>query len=182
MGRGILNMLLSALALGLAGFIAVDAVPRLIAAPEPSSYGDWAVRCVERKDLPPCDIFQTLTDDKTKKPVMLISYSYAPARDQYAAQIMLPLGFMLPAGVLIRLDGKTDVTNYQITRCEPEGCFVEKLAKTAELDPFRKAEKGLVVVMGKNGKPIGFPFSLNGFGDALKSMAERNKRAAKPAQ
>lgn len=179
MGRGIVNMALGLIAVGLAGFIAAQTVPGLFPGTEPSSYGDWAVRCVEHKGLPPCDIVQTLTDNKTKKPVMLISYSYAPDRDLYAAQIMLPLGFMLPAGVLIRLDGKTDIKNYAVTRCEPQGCFIEKLATSGELDPLRRAGKGVVVVMGKDGKAIGFPFSLKGFGDALKAMADRNTRAVR---
>jgi invasion protein IalB len=65
-----------------------------------------------------------------------------------------------------------------VTRCEAEGCFIEKLAKSAELDPLRNAEKGVVVVMGKDGKPVALPISLKGFGEALASMEGRNRRAS----
>ena len=172
-------MAIGVVGLGVALFVVAQAVPGLIpGGPEPSSYGDWAVRCVTRPGIVPCDIVQSLNDTKAKKTIMQISYSYAPDKDVYAAQITLPLGFLLQAGVLIRLDGKTDITNYQFTRCEPEGCFSEKLVKAGELTPMRNAQQGVVVVMGKDGKAVGFPFSLKGFGEALDSMANRNRRAA----
>lgn len=176
MRKGILSVMIGLAVLGVAGVIVAQTMPGLIPGAEPSSYGDWAVRCVERSGLLPCDIVQTLKDTKSKKPVMQISYSYMPEKDIYGAQVMLPLGFMINAGVLIRLDGKTDVTDYPVTRCEPEGCFVEKLVKPGELDSFRIAKAGVLIVLGKDGKPIAFPFSLKGFGDALASMVERNKR------
>lgn len=175
--RGLL-IVASIVALGVAAFVAAQTVPGLISGPEPTSFGDWAVRCVERPNLDPCDVVQSLNDTKVKKTVMQISYAYSPAKDMYAAQIMLPLGFMLQAGVLIRLDGKTDISDYQFTRCEPEGCFVEKIIKGKELDPIRNAKAGVMVVMNREGKAVGFPFSLNGFGDAVDSMARRNKKAA----
>lgn len=171
-------MALGIVALGIAGLVATQIVPGLLPSGDKDAYGDWAVRCIEREGVLPCDIVQSLNDTKTKQTIMQVSYSYDPSRDQYAAQIRLPLGFMIPAGVLIRLDDKTDITNYPITRCEAEGCFIEKLAKSAELDPLRKAEKGLVVVMGKDGKPVALPISLKGFPDALKSMEGRNRRAS----
>ena len=172
-------MAIGVVGLGVALFIVAQAVPGLIpGGPEPSSYGDWAVRCVTRPNVVPCDIVQSLNDTKAKKTIMQISYSYAPDKDLYAAQVILPLGFMLPAGVLIRLDGKTDISDYPFTRCEVEGCFVEKLVKLNELTPLRNAQQGVIVVMGKDGKAVGFPFSLKGFGEALDSMANRNRRAA----
>lgn len=178
MNRGLINVALGIVALGVAGFLGAQSVPGLLPGSDKDAYGDWAVRCVERKGLVPCDIVQSVNDTKSKQTIMQVSYSYEPSKDQYAAQIRLPLGFLLPAGVLIRLDGKKDITNYQVTRCEAEGCFIEKLSKSAELGPFRNAEQGMVVVMGKDGKPVALPFSLKGFGDALDSMAGRNKRAA----
>lgn len=178
MNRGIINVALGIAALGVAGFLAAQSVPGLLPGSEPNSFGDWAVRCIDRKAMVPCDIVQSVNDTKTKQSIMQISYSYEPSKEQYAAQIRLPLGFLIPAGVLIRLDGKKDITNYQVTRCEAEGCFIERLTKSAELEPLRNAEQGIVVVMGKDGKPVALPFSLKGFGDALKSMADRNKRAA----
>ena len=91
---------------------------------------------------------------------------------------LFTLGFMLQAGVLIRLDGKTDISTYPVTRCEQEGCFVEKLLKGRDLDSLRNAKQGVIVVMNREGKAVGFPFSLNGFGDAVDSMTRRNKKAA----
>lgn len=165
-------------ALGAAALFAANSVPGMLSTQEASSYGDWAVRCIERPNLDPCDVVQSLNDTKVKKTVMQISYAYSPAKDMYAAQIMLPLGFMLQAGVLIRLDGKTDISTYPVTRCEQEGCFVEKLLKGRDLDSLRNAKQGVIVVMNREGKAVGFPFSLNGFGDAVDSMTRRNKKAA----
>ncbi len=170
-------MVLGIVALGVAGVLAAQTVPGLLPTADKDAYGDWAVRCIERKGVLPCDIVQSLNDTKTKQTIMQVSYSYDPTTDQYAAQIRLPLGFLIPSGVLIRVDGKKDITNYPVTRCEAEGCFIEKLAKSAELDPLRKAEKGIVVVMGKDGKPVALPISFKGFDEAVSSMASRNRRA-----
>lgn len=176
--RGYISVALGIVALGVAGLLVAQSVPGLLPTGDKDAYGDWAVRCIERKGMLPCDIVQSLNDTKTKQTIMQVSYSYDPSREQYAAQIRLPLGFLIPAGVLIRLDGKKDITNYPVTRCEAEGCFIEKLAKSAELDPLRNAEKGVVVVMGKDGKPVALPISLKGFGEALASMEGRNRRAS----
>jgi len=175
--RGLL-IVASIVALGAAVLFAANSVPGLSTAQEANSYGDWAVRCVERPNLDPCDVVQSLNDTKAKRTLMQISYAYNPAKDMYAAQIMLPLGFMLQAGVLIRLDGKTDIADYPVTRCEPEGCFVEKILKGKDLDAIRNAKEGVIVVMNRDGKAAGFPFSLKGFGDAVDSMTRRNKKAA----
>jgi invasion protein IalB len=175
--RGLL-IVASIVALGAAAFFAAQSLPGLGTAQEANSYGDWAVRCVERPNLDPCDVVQSLSDQKAKKSIMQISYAYNPGKDLYAAQIMLPLGFMIQAGVLIRLDGKTDINDYPFTRCEPEGCFVEKIIKGKDLESIRNAKEGVIVVMNRDGKAVGFPFSLKGFGDAVDSMTRRNKKAA----
>ena len=177
--RGLLTVTIGVVALGVAALVVSQNVPGLIpGTAEPNSFGDWAVRCIDRPNVDPCDVVQSLNDTKAKKTVMQVSYAYSPAKDMYAAQIMLPLGYMLQAGVLIRLDGKTDIQDYPFTRCEPEGCFIEKLLKEKDLAALRNAKEGVILVMNREGKAVGFPFSLKGFGDAVDSMARRNKKAA----
>ncbi len=141
-------------------------------------HGDWLVRCVVRQGLPPCEIVQSLTDNQSRTAVMQFSVSYSPAMDIYALQIQIPLGFVLSAGTVTRIDEMTDLTTYEVTRCEPQGCFIEKLIPAADLAPFETGTGGAVVMITTAGQPVGLPFSLNGFEIALNDMVEKNRRAA----
>ncbi|MCF4167235.1 invasion associated locus B family protein [Zavarzinia compransoris] len=151
---------------------------------ETEVFGAWTMRCVERTDaLPPCDITQAVASRETGKPIMQASLAYAPDKDKYAVQILLPLGFLIPPGLHVRIEGvEPDITDWLVTRCEPQGCFIEGLHDAAVLAPFRDHETAGVIVIGKNGKPMIFPMALAGFGDALDAMTARNRPPPGPGQ
>ena len=142
-------------------------------------YGDWLVRCIEREGLPPCDIVQSLTDNDTQEVLMQFSVAYSPDQDLYAVQIRVPLGYIVSAGTVIRIDGEADITSYVTSRCEVEGCFIESLVTGADLAPFEAGSQGAVVLLAQNGQPFGLPFSLDGFSAALQDMVARNRGAAR---
>lgn len=146
---------------------------------ETEAFDAWTMRCAETtEDVPPCDITQAVANRETGKPIMQASFAYLPEKDAYAVQILLPLGFLIPPGLHVRIEGvEPDITDWLVTRCEPQGCFIEGLHAASVLAPFRDHDTAGVIVIGKNGKPMIFPMALAGFGDALDAMTARNRSA-----
>ncbi|MCF4165506.1 invasion associated locus B family protein [Zavarzinia compransoris] len=143
---------------------------------ETQTFGAWTMRCVTQEGaVPPCDIGQAVTNRDTGQTVMRVSFAYLADKGQYAVQILLPLGFLIPSGVLVRIEEGPDITDWPVTRCGPQGCLVEKLVAADVLDPFRAHDKGSVAVLDVQGKPIAFPLSLTGFTKAMDAMTARNK-------
>ncbi|PWR17528.1 invasion associated locus B family protein [Zavarzinia compransoris] len=146
---------------------------------ETSTFGAWTMRCTRQAEVtPPCDMIQAVNNRDTGQTVMQLSFAYLAEQKQYVAQILLPLGFLITGGVLVRIDGAGDITDWPVTRCEQAGCFVEKMVPETVLKPFREKEKGVVVVLDVKGQPQVFPMDLKGFASAMDLMAKRNQEAA----
>ncbi|WP_295492959.1 invasion associated locus B family protein [Sphingorhabdus sp. EL138] len=141
--------------------------------------GDWTVRCVSRAALPPCEIVQAVKRKDVEQNILQFSLSYAGTDDRYAIQFMLPLGLFIQGEALVRLDDKTDLNGYVFTRCEPQGCFIDRLTTRADLNPFFAAKKGIVAARQTNGQTLVAPISFEGFGDAVKMMVAKNEAWAK---
>jgi invasion protein IalB len=137
------------------------------------------VRCVKRAALPPCEIVQAVKRKDIDQNVLQISLSYAGAADRYAVQFMLPLGLFVQGEALVRLDDKTNLGGYVFTRCEPQGCFIDRLVSRADLNPFFAAKKGIVAARQTNGETLVAPISFEGFGGAFKTMVAINEAWAK---
>lgn len=150
---------------------------------ETATFGDWTVRCIQRDALPSCDIIQSARQRDSGRTIMQSSIAYAPAQDRYAVQFILPLGFLIQSGVTIRIDEKTELKDFPVTRCEAQGCFVEKVVEAKELSPFRTGKTGAIVITAPGGRSLSFPLSLNGFTRAVDEMTARNKKqpAATPS-
>lgn len=141
--------------------------------------GDWTVRCVTRAGLPPCEIVQAVKRNDIDQNVLQFSLSYAGTADRYAVQFMMPLGLFVQGEALVRLDDKTNLTGYVFTRCEQQGCFIDRLVSRADLNPFFSAKKGIVAARQTNGETLVAPISFEGFGGAVKMMVAKNEAWAK---
>ena len=148
------------------------------AEPENEIYGDWAVRCVERQELPPCDIVQFAQNLESNTQVMQFSVAHAGREASYGVQIVVPLGVLLLQGVAIRVDEGPVLTDYNFTRCNEAGCFIERMATDEILEPFKAGQAGVLVVIDSDGQPLSIPLSFQGFTQALKVMTERNREWA----
>ncbi|MET3438034.1 invasion protein IalB [Sphingomonas sp. 1185] len=153
-------------------------------ASQPERYGDWSVLCVERAELPPCEVVQGVQRKDGDTQQLRFSFAYAGQGDRYGVQFQVPLGVLVQTAPLIRLDEKTDIPGFRITRCEADGCFIDRVMTRVEIEPFFKATKGLIAVADRSGKPVVLPLSLNGFSQAMQVMTVRNQAWAKarPAQ
>lgn len=162
----------AALLFGLAAIsaAAAEAPPDM----ETRTYGNWTLRCIVQgePDLP-CDIIQAVNDKATGRQIMQTSFTYLATEQKYVGQIILPLGFLLKPGVLIRINGAGDITDWSVTRCEPQGCVVEALLEAKALAPFRQHDEANVIVLDLQGKPQAYPLSFKGFAAAIDALTTR---------
>ncbi|MCW2406956.1 invasion protein IalB [Sphingobium sp. B1D7B] len=155
------------------------AAPTTGAAPTVDRFGDWSVVCAVREGLPPCEVVQAVRRKDDDDKLLRFSFAYAGRDDRYGVQYQVPLGVLVQPEALVRLDDKTDVPGYRITRCEADGCYIDRVVTRADLEPFYKAQKGLIAVADRTGQALVLPLSLNGFADAMKAMVSRNEEWAR---
>jgi invasion protein IalB len=92
------------LAFGLLSIGAASADPAPAAPLTPSetkTYGDWTVRCYPISSPSPCDMYELLANKQTNQRVMSLSIAYMPAGDKHVIQIAVPLGILIPKGLVI---------------------------------------------------------------------------------
>lgn len=167
-------------------FAAVTATPTTaVAKPEadtkPVVFGDWALVCQKRDTLPPCEIAQTVLKPDSDDRKMQVSMAYAGRDDRYAIQIRLPLGLLVQPEALLRLGKDNDLPGYRITRCERDGCYIDRLLNRKDIEPLLGADTALLAVAQTNGKPLAFSISMKGAAVAMQAMVERNSAWAKTA-
>ncbi len=137
-------------------------------------HGDWVLQCARAQDTPPCEIAQAAASRSTGEQIMRVAIAYRGSGDRYAVQIRLPLGISLSQKPLLRIDGDTDLDGYGYTRCDADGCYIERLLGVPEINRLRAAKTGMLAVISGDGSPMLLPLSFNGFQEALDASAIQN--------
>lgn len=149
---------------------------------ENKPFGDWTVRCFPVNTPSPCDMFELLANKSTQQRVLSISIAYMPSRDKHVIQIAVPLGVLIPKGLVLASDTYTSpMLHYR--RCDRGGCYVEMLIDNQTVDALATATgPAKIRIVAEGGKAFEIPFSLNGFADAHGAMEDlARKKTAKPA-
>ena len=187
------NILAGALAFGLfasSGAIAAPAAPASAPAPgtpiqpsETKTFGDWMVRCYPVASPSPCDMYELLANKQNNQRVMSLSIAYLPSGDKHVIQVAVPLGVLIPKGLVIESDTFTSpLLHYR--RCDRGGCYVEMVFDNGAVNALATATgPGKVKVVAEGGKVFEIPFSLKGYVDAHGAMVDlaRKKTSGKPA-
>lgn len=139
---------------------------------ETKTFKDWIVRCVAT-NKPPCTARQQVSNDKGQQ-IVEILLGYEPAEKRYPLRVELPLGIVLPPGVMLKVDEATEFPNLVVTRCVTSGCLVELYVSEEMLTALRKGTKGAFVVRTADGKAAALVFSLSGFSAAVEELVGRN--------
>jgi invasion protein IalB len=166
--------------------------PVVAAAPQDGDvFDNWTVRCEQNKDegqQPQCFIFQNLILREGGQRVMHIAVGFLPERETPVALLTLPLGISLPPGGRIQV-GAGEPVNFQIERCEPDGCRAGLILRDELFRRFRDSETADVTIFDGGRNPITVSVSLNGFAagiDALRPQpaeappADPNAQAGQP--
>jgi len=185
------SSLIAVAALALLSFGAASAQPAPGGAPgtsaplqpnETKTFGDWTVRCYPIASPSPCDMYELLANKQNNQRVMSLSIAYLPSGDKHVIQVAVPLGILIPKGLVIESDTYTSpLLRYR--RCDRGGCYVEMLFDNAAINALATASgPARIKIVADNGKVFEIPFSLKGYGDAHGAMVDlaRKKTAERP--
>jgi invasion protein IalB len=137
-------------------------------------FQDWTVRCGRQNEQGPevCGMEQQQTD-KEGRTVLAVFVGKVPNSSDPGLLIMVPLGVLLPAGVMLQIDSGAEMP-VQVNRCERQGCRIELLLKPDLLTRFKSGTQAKVLfeVFDPQGerRRLGVPISLLGFTAALEQV------------
>jgi invasion protein IalB len=145
--------------------------------PTVSVYQDWRVACPETsKQDGTCEIQQDVLDSKTHTELARLAIFQIKGANTLI--VTVPFNVLLDPGIGLGL-GNDKPRVYPFETCNGVGCIVriplgDDLAKAIGAAPQAR-----ILLAGLDGKPVGLPFSLKGYQDAMDafSSAEAKRRS-----
>jgi invasion protein IalB len=136
-----------------------------------SVHKDWQIRC----DTPPgakseqCALIQSVTaEDRANVGLTVIVLKTADAKSRLM-RVVAPLGVLLPSGLGLKID-QTDVGRAGFVRCLPNGCIAEVVMDDELVKKLRSGKSATFIIFQTPEEGIGFPMSLNGFGEGYDKL------------
>jgi invasion protein IalB len=136
-----------------------------------SVHKDWQIRC----DTPPgakseqCALIQSVTaEDRANVGLTVIVLKTADAKSRLM-RVVAPLGVLLPSGLGLKIDAN-DVGRAGFVRCLPNGCIAEVVMDDELIKKLRSGKSATFIIFQTPEEGIGFPMSLNGFGEGYDKL------------
>ena len=136
-----------------------------------SVHKDWQIRC----DTPPgakseqCALIQSVTaEDRANVGLTVIVLKTADAKSRLM-RVVAPLGVLLPSGLGLKIDAN-DVGRAGFVRCLPNGCIAEVVMDDELIKKLRTGKSATFIIFQTPEEGIGFPMSLNGFGEGYDKL------------
>jgi invasion protein IalB len=141
-------------------------------------FGDWTLACTEAQDdgTPAnCQMFQdirVLQDGATEpQTIMRVRVGYDEEQQVAAAMFQMPLGLLLPQGMLMQVD-EADALRIPIQTCTQQGCRTVVPLDATQEALFRAGTQLKIGLVTFRGQPLTMGVSLAGFAagvDALRA-------------
>ncbi len=136
-----------------------------------SVHKDWQIRC----DTPPgaqgeqCALIQSVTaEDRANVGLTVIVLKTADQKSRLM-RVVAPLGVLLPSGLGLKIDN-ADIGRAGFVRCLPNGCIAEVVMDDALIGKLRNGKSATFIIFQTPEEGIGFPMSLNGFGEGYDKL------------
>lgn len=133
--------------------------------PTVAVYDDWRVACPQStlKDAT-CEIQQDVLDAKSHSELARIAIF--KLKDANTLLVTVPYNVLLDPGIGIGL-GNDKPRIYQFETCNGVGCVVKIAFDDGLAKAIGAAPQARILFAGLDGKPVGLPFSLKGYKEAL---------------
>jgi invasion protein IalB len=137
--------------------------------PTVSVYQDWRVACPETsKQDGTCEVQQDVLDSKTHTELARLAIFQINGANTLI--VTVPFNVLLDPGIGLGL-GNDKPRVYPFETCNGVGCIVripfdDDLAKAVGAAPQAR-----ILLAGLDGKPVGLPFSLKGYQDAMDAFS-----------
>ncbi len=161
----------AALGLALAIALSAPASQAMAQGAVKSVHKDWQIRC----DTPPgaqgeqCALIQSVTaEDRANVGLTVIVLKTADQKSRLM-RVVAPLGVLLPSGLGLKIDN-ADIGRAGFVRCLPNGCIAEVVMDDALIGKLRNGKSATFIIFQTPEEGIGFPMSLNGFGEGYDKL------------
>ena len=136
------------------------------------TFKDWITRCVTTNGESQCHIEQNIVAGKEKK-LRLLTIQIGYFNQRRIANLIAPLGVLLPQGVALEIDGFKFSKPSPFNFCNSAGC-----SSSIELDEkmvglMKKGKTLVASIVDPSGKRLSIPFSLSGFTPAFNNLSAR---------
>lgn len=136
-----------------------------------SVHKDWQIRC----DSPPgakfeqCALIQSVTaEDRANVGLTVIVLKTADLKTRLM-RVVSPLGVLLPSGLGLKIDN-ADIGRAGFVRCLPNGCVAEVVMDDTLIDKLKTGKVATFIIFQTPEEGIGFPLSLDGFGEGYDKL------------
>lgn len=141
-----------------------------MAAPSIQKFKDWELRCADPGNgIEQCAMVQAFMSADGKRPIGAILIAKSPDGKQVAADVTVPLGVALPAGLQFRVD-TTKANAYPFLLCEPKGCHAQIPIDAAMLAKLKKGSKASIAMANIRKEIATGTLSLRGFTAAFNNL------------
>lgn len=151
-----------------------DAAPEIGQTYKREEIGDWNIDCVKAEDgqAEPCQMTQLMTREDGN-PIATAAFFRTPEGSQAAAgaTIMVPLETLLPAGLLMNVDGNQNKA-YNFSFCNASGCVARVGFTEEEMAAFRAGAVATLTIRPAAAADVEVPMtlSLTGFTKAFEQV------------
>lgn len=162
---------------GIGGWIGRGALAGPGDIPTMNVYQDWRLFCPTSKDVAvSCEMSQDVVDQRAGMRVARLVMLKDKDKSMILA-VTVPLQVLLEPGVGLKI-GDDQVRVFQYKTCTEDGCL-SIIPMNDEIETaLGKTQQASVVVAQPDGKAVGLPFSMKGYGEAYKAFlnneAKRN--------
>jgi invasion protein IalB len=150
---------------------AQDATATAPATPTPAS--PWVKICNTNPDTKAevCVVSQELRAE-TGQPIAVVTLQFGQEPGKYGIGIVVPIGFVLPPGITLAVDGtKQGTAHYTIcippTNNQPSVCLAQAPVNDDFVNALKKGNKLALVVVNPQNRQIPIELSLAGFSKAF---------------
>jgi invasion protein IalB len=160
---------------GVGGWIGRGVLAGPADVPSVSIYQDWRLFCPALKEKDgACEITEDVVDDKSQQRLAHLIIGRDKDKSMVLA-VTVPLQVLLEPGIGLKI-GDDQVRTFQYKTCTEQGCL-SVIPLNDELEAgFAKAQQAGVAVTLPGGKAVELPFSMKGYGDALKAFLSNDER------
>lgn len=141
-------------------------------------FGDWVLACYEpaadSDKATSCALSHAVLANERLR-VLSIAIGYDAEAGSYPTQLTVPLGTSLPRGLALVFEG-ADPHVLPFTRCDGQGCYVERPLDQALIDGL--TEGGVVIIADRAGQAIRVEPSTNGLADGLTALKAKHTSSA----
>jgi invasion protein IalB len=142
----------------------------VMAADKEHRYGDWALRCPDKKS---CGLEQRVfVEGAENTPLVHMVFQTTSQAQDLAVLLRVPLGILLNPGLQLQIDQGIPQT-FPLHHCRLEGCLAVFPLTTGLRQILESGREAQVSFHMLDGRRIGVPVSLLGVTAGLKALNEK---------